>query len=265
MTRKIRLHDGEVVLDEKVVSNDIESKEIIRENKNKTNEFRNIFNFSFLNIKAQPKKTLLMLLLVLICVFSSFVLYANFKSNIDDNKTKTLETDFFLNFDETRIIVKNSDSSIITVEALENANVKRVLEIEKYDYITDVNYYRLGDYKWTLGGGLSEPDPNTGNVNFIDSSSIELIKQDKFMRSTSSLTENDLSSGRLPTSMLEMVVYSNDTTIIGTKELVLFKNSRKWGADAYLKYNVEIVGILKENTNQAYFSEELCKMMEISE
>ena len=85
------------------------------------------------------------------------------------------------------------------------------------------------------------------------------------MRSSSSLTEKDLAYGRLPKNMLEMVVYSNDSSLIGKKELVLFKNSRYWGDDSYLKYNVEIVGILQENTNQAYFSDEICKMMELSE
>ena len=264
MTRKIRLHDGEVALDEVVIKNNNEKTNIISKTNDDTKDVKKVFNFSYLNIKSQPKKTLLMLLLVLICVFSSFVLYANFKSNIDDNKTKTLETDFFLNFDETRLIVKKSDNSIITEEDLDKANVKKVKSIEKYDYITDVNYYRLGDYKWILAGGLGEPKPD-GSVNFIDSSSIKLMNNNKYIRSASSLNENDLASGRLPNNMLEMVIYSNDPDIIGKKELVLFKNTRKWGLDSYLKYNIEIVGVLKENTNQAYFSDDLCRVLEISE
>lgn len=265
ITRKIRLHDGEVVLDETVENIVQENNPIIKREEKESKEYKKIFNFTFLNIKSQPKKTILMILLIMICVFSSFLFYANFKANYDDNKTKTLESDFFLNFDDTRIIVKDSESQIISNEMLEKAKVKNVYQVEKYDYITDVNYYRYGDYELTLGGGLTDPDPNTGNSTFIDSSSIVLKNSNHFMRSTVSLTESDLKAGTLPKNMLEMVVYSNDLNIIGKTEKILFKNTRKWGDDAYLSYDVEIVGILKENTNQAYFSEQICKMLEISE
>jgi len=258
ITRKIRLHDGEVVLDEKVVSHNI-YEQVVRKKEVCINDGKKVLNFSFLNTKSQPKKTILMMLLVIICVFSSFLFYANFKANLDENKTKILESDFFLNFDDTRLIVRNIDSQIITNEMLEKANVKKVVSVEKYDYITDVNYFRLGDYKYDLKGGLTDESV------FIDSSAIVLVKSDKFMRSASSLNEKSLKAGKLPTGNLQMVVYSNDEKILGTTEKVLFKNSRKWGVDAYLTYDVEIVGILKDNTNQAYFSDDLCKIMELSE
>lgn len=263
ITRKIRLHDGEIVLDEKI--NDYEKSNITPiEKENTASVFKRVFNFSFLNIKSQPKKSILLLMLVIVLTISSFVFYANFKTNLDDNKTKELVNDFFLNFDETRLLVRHSESMIITDEILENANVDKVVSVEKYDAITDCNYYRNGrDYKYFLGGGLSEPDLS-GNVHFIDSSSIQLLNDNQFMRSGSSLTENMLSEGRLPSNNLEMVVYSDDSSLLNTTELVLFKNSRKWGDDAFYKYNVTIVGLLKEPTQQAYFSDDLCKMMQLS-
>ena len=263
ITRKIRLHDGEIVLDE--VVEQVDNIKVDNISKNEVNKYKQAFNFSLLNLKSQPKKTILVLLLTLICVLSSFVFYANFKANIDDNKTKELETDFFLNFDDTRLIVRNVSGEELTNERINEANVKYVKSVEKYDYITDVNYYRLGDYKWILGGGFGEPDPVTGEVPFFDSSSITLVDNTKFMRSAYSLNESDLLEGRLPTGRFEMVVYSDDPSIIGTKEVVLFLNRNSWGEDAYLKYTVEIVGILKERTKQAYFSDDLCMVMQFSQ
>lgn len=258
ITRKIRLHDGEIVLDEKV--NDFQLSNGIVNRKENNNILKNVLNFSFLNIKSQPKKSILLMMLIIVLCFSSFVFYANFKSNIDDNKTKELVDDFFLNYDDTRLIVRNSESLDITDEMLQKAMVENVISIEKYDAITDMNYYRINrDYKYFLGGGWDD----SGN-NFIDSSSIQILNSDHFMRSGSSLNDNDIKEGRLPTGKYEMVVFSNDSSILGTTELVLFKNSRKWGLDAYYKYNITIVGLLKEPTHQAYFSNDICDIMELN-
>ena len=264
ITRKIRLHDGEVVSDEVVKEQEttlsVESKNEI-ENK----EINNIFNFSFLNIKSQPKKGLLMLFLVFISTLSSFVFLANFKMNLDDNKTKELDDKIFTNLDDTRLLVRKNDSSIITDEILNEAMVDEVASVEKYDYITDCNYYRKGDYYTKLAGAWTDPDPNTGKSEFIDGSSIILEKHDKFMRSYYSLKESDLSVGRLPVNDYEMVVYSNDESILDTYEKVLFRNEKRWATGNYYQYDFKIVGLLKEPTNQAYFSDNICRMMEISQ
>ena len=57
INRKVRLHDGEVVLDEKyynLIENQLINKEMKPEK-----DYRKIFNFAFLNIKAQPNKRFL--------------------------------------------------------------------------------------------------------------------------------------------------------------------------------------------------------------
>ncbi|MBQ8293683.1 MAG: ATP-binding cassette domain-containing protein [Bacilli bacterium] len=263
ITRKVRLHDGEIVLDEKI--SEIERKEDVQEKEiKKEKTFVKMMNFSFLNLKSQPKKTLLLMLLTIVSVISSFIFVSNFKMNLDDNKTKALDDKIFINFDETRMLARKTDSSIITDEILQEAYVDNVVSVEKYDYITDVNYYREGDYKIKYAGGFTEPDLN-GNVSFIDSSSLLLVDHSHFMRSSYSLSLDDLSCGKLPTNELEMVVYSDDQSILDTEEIVLFRNARKWGEDTWYKYKVKIVGILKEATDQVYFSDYLCQMMELTQ
>ena len=200
---------------------------------------------------------------MLVTTLASFTFLANFKANLDENKTKRVESSLFTNLDETRMLVKKQDSRVITNDILEEARVDKVVAVEKYDYITDLNYYRPTDYKMKYGGGVVE-DSSTGQTTFIDSSSILLTDQTHFMRSSYGLSDADLQWGRLPNGDFEMVVYSEDDSILDTEELVLFRNDRKWGDDTWYQYKVKIVGILKEPTNQTYFSEKICQIMDLT-
>lgn len=265
ITRKIRLHDGEVALDETYkVSDCLVNK---TNSKDKEKELKKISNFSFLNIKSQPNKSVLLFLLVFICTLSTFIFYGNFKMNIDDHKTKNLDNSIFINMDDTRMLVKKTDSSIVNDEMFDEVMVKHVKSAEKYDYITDVNYYRDGDYQTVFAGGYV-PNPNdpTGMPPvFEDKSYIQLLNHNKYMRSYNTLSENMLKAGRLPTNDNEMVVYSNNLSILDTTEKVLFRNDRIQSIDNYYSFNVKVVGVLKENTSQAYFSENICKLMDLTQ
>ena len=266
ITRRVRLHDGEVVNDEIITINNPNKEYEVVEKNNIKDGFKKAFNFSFLNIKSQPKKSFLMILLIFITTLSSFVFLTNFKMNLDDSKTKVLSSDLFTNFDDTRLLVKKQDNSIITDEILQDCMIDHVDSIEKYDYIVDCNYYRPGDYRMKHTGGWPGlgPESQNGQTGFVDGSSIILENQDKFMRSYLSLEESDLAAGRLPTGDFEMVVYSEDLNVIGTQELVFFRHDKTFGADAYYQYDFTIVGVLKEKTKQAYFSEDICKVMELN-
>lgn len=260
ITRKVRLHDGEVVSDEKI--EEINLNEKVDTNKNEKNENKTIFNFSFLNVKAQPIKSFLLFLLIMLCTFASFVFLGNFKANLDDNKTKNLSNDIFINFDDTRLLVKRDDSAVITESDFSAMDSENIISIEKYDYITDINYYRPTDYKYVVDGEVKDPKQE---LDFIDRSFYVLEDHSHFMRSASSLTSDMLRVGRLPENDYEMVVYSSDDSILDTEELVMFHNEKKMGINVRYDYNVKIVGILKEPSNQAYFSEKLCKIMDLTQ
>ena len=83
------------------------------------------------------------------------------------------------------------------------------------------------------------------------------------MRSTTSLTTDMLSYGRLPENAYEMVVYAEDDSLLNTVETVMFNNQKKWNAGKMFKYEIKIVGILKEPTDQAYFHEKLCQVIDL--
>jgi len=261
VTRKIRLRDGEITSDEEVVQ--VEEKPVNPKSEREYCKIKRLMDFSFLSIKSQPKKSFLLLVLILFATIASFVFIANFKMNLDENKTKLLTDDLFINFDDTRLLARKADNTDFSRAELEALKVENVVSVERYDYITDINYYREGDYRWKYDGGfMDNPD---GPPIFIESSFIIIENRDKFMRSASSLSENMLACGKLPTNMLEMVVYSDDESILGSTETILFQNQREFGEDYWYRYDVQIVGILKEQTNQAYFSEQICKVLDMTQ
>lgn len=264
VTRKIRLRDGEITSDE--IVEQIVEKEVKAKEEKQYNKVKQLFEFSFLNIKSQPKKSILLIIFILFATLASFVFLSNFKMNIDDNKTKLLTNDLFTNFDDTRLIVRRKDNAAITQDEFSKIKIDNVVGIEQYDHITDMNYFREEDYRWRFDGGFQDSNQSGGGgASFVDSSSIILVNHDKFMRSASSLTLDMLSHGCLPTGKFEMVVYSDDPNILNTTEKVLFQNSKVFGIDTWYSYDVKIVGILKEPTKQAYFSETICKIMDMTQ
>lgn len=256
ITRRIRLHDGEVVSDDKLIEENKVTSILTKENELK--DLNKVINFSFLNLKAQPVRTLLLFLITLITVLASFIFMVNFKANINDAKTKTLDNEIFINFDDTRLLVRTFNQDIITNDLMEKAKVDKVVSVEKYDYVTDVNYFRSDSYKYIIENGyIDDMDPVT-----IDMSYYQLIDFSHFMRSSVSLDESMLAYGRLPEDPFEMVVYEKDDKLLNTVETVLFNDQQNWNTGKMHKYELKIVGILKEPTSQAYFSEKLCQVFD---
>lgn len=256
ITRRIRLHDGEVVSDDKLIEENKVTSILTKEKELK--DLNKVINFSFLNLKAQPVRTLLLFLITLITVLASFIFMVNFKANINDAKTKTLDNELFINFDDTRLLVRTFNQDIITSDLMKKAKVDKVVSVEKYDYVTDVNYFRSDSYKYVIENGyIDAMNPVT-----IDMSYYQLIDFSHFMRSAVSLDESMLAYGRLPEDPFEMVVYAKDDELLNTVETVLFNDQQNWNTGKMHKYELKIVGILKEPTSQAYFSEKLCQVFD---
>ena len=109
INRKIRLHDGEVVSDEIYDVIKTQEKEKININ---DNNLRKALNFSYLNIKSQPNKSLLMFLLVFICTLSSFIFYTNFafklKFTLDKRYVFTYNISIFYHLNSDTFIASTS-------------------------------------------------------------------------------------------------------------------------------------------------------------
>lgn len=287
ITRKVRLHDGEVVADDYVkneaveelaaVDVSIDTDDIIEENpdvenvvknsenKQLKNDSRNESNrsiawrFTLMNITTQPGRVFLFMLLLLMTAAASFLFLGQIYSNWDDIYTKEHIRTLFTNIDETRIVVRKPDDSPITGDDIKKLNkVKYVKMADPYDYANDINFYFIEgtDYTYLY---QAKDDPKGGKrLVFVD-----LKNKNKFMKSSSCLNAGDLAAGRLPESRNEVVVYSKDRKVLGTKQGCFFDSMSTWGFNEYYKTDVKIVGLLKKKTDQVYFSDEMCHMLSL--
>ena len=91
----------------------------------------------------------------------------NFKANLNDSKTKLLGTELFINFDDTRMLVRTFGNDSITDDVMKTAKVDKVESIEKYDSITDINYFRPTDYKYVIQNGyIDSMNPVTIDMSY---------------------------------------------------------------------------------------------------
>lgn len=271
VTRKIRLFDGEIAEDTLVnppikpidtsVGQKI-SKHIGKEKKEvKKDRLKVSWKFVKMNRKAQPLRNSLIFILLLAISFSYFVFFGEVCKNINDATSKYYNDAAFANGDTSRIVVRHEDGSAITADNLtEISNIKYVNEVEKYDGISDINFfYKEGeDYEWK-----HRMQENT-HTDLPSSSWVEFTDFSKFMKSSSCITKDDLSEGELPSAYNEVVMYSSNDSVLGETITFYFCNKNMWSDLQYVEIDMKVVGILKENTEQVYFTEDLSKTIGIN-
>lgn len=206
-----------------------------------------------MNRLAQPHRSLFILLFILISAMATLIFMGYFVSNIDDTKTKIPSYDAFLNVSDDRIIIKRLDGNQLEDTDYEKIlDISRVATIDKYDHAGDCNYFAVEDTdykkKYNVGAVTKQID-------------IEKLNFDKFLRSSYGLTDDDLSCGRLPENRYEIVIYSEDDSMLG-ETMDIYVSDIKWRNEYYAGAEFTIVGILKEETDQIYFSEKFITDMD---
>ena len=85
---------------------------------------------------------------------------------------------------------------------------------------------------------------------------VRLLDKSHFMKSSTAITGEDLSAGRLPKERNEIVLYTSDSRKLNSEITCYFSSDNLWkeGTSCYQK--LKIVGILKDNTKQVYFHPE---------
>lgn len=282
VTRKIRLHDGEVVsdtlqnqissendleeetnlgLDRKVEpSAKVNSGLVISNNRKVKSSQKIAWRFTRMNITTQPGRVMFYMLFLILTASVSFIFLGDILSNWDDTHTKNYESTFFLNPDDTRIVVKKQDNSTIADQDIEVFNkIKYVKMSDRYDYSNDINYhFTFGtDYEY-----LYEANDSPQSVASLKT--VDLINYTHFMKSSTCISQQDLSAGHLPEERNEVVIYSEDPSILGTLQPCYFSSVNAWSYNEYYATEVKIVGILKQNRNQIFFSKELCNMLSLA-
>lgn len=253
VTRKIRLFDGEVVedlrIDKKLYEdNDFQSDfgSEVHEEKEAYKTFGTARRFVHMNRLAQPHRSLFILIFIIISAMATLIFTGYFVSNIDDTKTKIPSYDAFFNVSDDRIMIKRLDGNQLDDGDYEKIlDISRVKTIDKFDHAGDCNYFAVEDTdykkKYNVGAVTRQVD-------------IEKLNFDKFLRSSYGLSDTDLSYGRLPESKYEIVLYDEDDSRLG-ETIDIYVSDIKWRNEYYAGAEFTVVGILKEETDQIYFSE----------
>lgn len=293
VTRKIRLHDGEVVAD--VLVNEQNDSERAREKEQevmratgkrvdvtaatKTKEWKRKQNhiariFARMNTQTQQSRAWLFRIFLFLTAVVSFVFIGELFANADDTKTKNYDRDIYYQKNDTRLSVRKKDGGAMTLKDVAKLKkIRNVVTADQYDYANDINYYvdKGKDYTYTYGTEntqsssdmLVEQDQSSTGVRSLyhDNKNVKFLHRNQFMHSSTCITTADLKKGRLPKKRNEIVLYESGKKKLNSEVEIYFTSSNIMGADAYYHSKFKVVGVLKEKTSQIYFAADLCHML----
>lgn len=285
VTRKIRLHDGRVVSDVSVnqeasgqdtqtaereteeakekLSEELKkagsSVRMRSEKEEKKRQNKVAAYFAGMNRRTQRGRAFLFTFFLFVVSTVSFLFIGELFQHADDTLTKEYSTSVFKKEDRERLVVKREDGKEITQEDIEKFNsLSNVVMADSCDYANDINYYMEEgeDYKYIYGIQKGVMGNEIKSVSFLN--------EKRFMLSTDCIAKEDLAEGRLPETRNEIVLYSADKKDLEKEILFYFQSRNSWGPNEYYCKEMTVVGLLKEETEQVYFSKELCNMLSLS-
>lgn len=278
VTRKVRLHDGSLILD--VSENtDTEQKSEMSENvdnnekttagkKSENNEERLRDRtigriFVRMNAVRQPEKIALFMGFFLAAAIVSFLFIGQLLMNADDIYTKEYSATSFARKDDKRISLRRKDQKFMTNKDIDRlTKMKHVVSVDQYDIVNDINYYfeEGKDYRQEYGYNRM----STSNEGWLyDSQNIEYVKKDQYMRSSSCLKKSDLAKGSLPKKIDEVVLYDRGKYKVGDTITFFYTSDVLWSStENYIQRKMKVSGLLKNKDKQVYFSPEICTMLQ---
>lgn len=278
VTRKVRLHDGSLILD--VSENmDTEQKPEMSENvdnnektsagkKSESNEERLRDHtigriFVRMNAVRQPEKIALFMGFFLAAAIVSFFFIGQLLMNADDIYTKEYSATSFARKDDKRISLRRKDQKFMTKKDIDRlTKMKHVVSVDQYDIVNDINYYfeEGKDYRQEYGyNRMSTSDEGW----MYDSQNVEYVKKDQYMRSSSCLKKSDLAKGSLPKKIDEVVLYDRGKYKVGDTITFFYTSDVLWSStENYIQRKMKVSGLLKNKDKQVYFSPEICTMLQ---
>lgn len=278
VTRKVRLHDGSLILD--VSENtDTEQKSEMSENvdnnekttagkKSENNEERLRDRtigriFVRMNAVRQPEKIALFMGFFLAAAIVSFLFIGQLLMNADDIYTKKYSATSFARKDDKRISIRRKDQKFMTKKDIDQlTKMKHVVSVDQYDIVNDVNYYfeEGKDYRQEYGYNRMSTS-NEGGL--YDSQNVEYVKKNQYMRSSSCLKKSDLVKGSLPKKIDEVVLYDRGKYKVGDTITFFYTSDVLWSStENYIQRKMKVSGLLKNKDKQVYFSPEICTMLQ---
>ena len=275
VTRKIRIHDGELISDVQmnkemtdevvVASENVPAKVTESEKKDKAgvkgwlenfkSQSKLAFFFARKNCMTLPGRSLLFTMFLLIVSVVSFLFIGQLFMNADDIFTKEYSQKGFYKANATRLVVKKEDGTTFTQEDMDLIkDLNHVIVVDSCDFANDINYYieEDRDYEYLRGRRIRGEG---------ESKVVSFLNESHFMMSTDCIDEGDLAAGRLPEARNEIVLYADDSSILGEERLCYFTAANIWDVNECYQTNLVVTVILKNPTEQVYFSKEFCNML----
>lgn len=290
VTRKVRLHDGSLILNvsenmdtdqksEVSENTDTDQKSEMSENvdnnektsdgkKSESNEERLRDRtigriFVRMNAVRQPEKIALFMGFFLAAAIVSFLFIGQLLMNADDIYTKKYSATSFARKDDKRISIRRKDQKFMTKKDIDQlTKMKHVVSVDQYDIVNDVNYYfeEGKDYRQEYGYNRMSTS-NEGGL--YDSQNVEYVKKDQYMRSSSCLKKSDLVKGSLPKKIDEVVLYDRGKYKVGDTITFFYTSDVLWSStENYIQRKMKVSGLLKNKDKQVYFSPEICTMLQ---
>lgn len=255
-THFIRIYNGNLTAYEEVKPCPQSAVEEVK--KKKTNYF-----LLFLTaIKNQISRLTAKVLFYSVFVASLVFVLALFASNIDDSSTKILSRATFNNINQNEVLVMRKDRAILNEDDLsELRELNHVTGTQLYGLSTEMNYYYREDIDYENRLIITRvPDPlGDGYIETTDYV-FNTLKEDMYIKSWQGMIdESDLKEGKLPEAYQDIVVYGDYQ--IGDQVLVYFNDPVLQGSP-YFQLKFEVVGLLKEKNDDAYFSPLFLKAMD---
>lgn len=302
VTRKVRLHDGSLILDvsenmdtdqksevsgntdtdrkSEVSENmDTEQKPEMSENvdnnektsagkKSESNEERLHDHtigriFVRMNAVRQPEKIALFMGFFLAAAIVSFLFIGQLLMNADDIYTKEYSATSFARKDDKRISLRRKDQKFMTKKDIDRlTKMKHVVSVDQYDIVNDVNYYFEEGKDYRQEYGYNRMSTSDEGWMY-DSQNVEYVKKDQYMRSSSCLKKSDLAKGSLPKKIDEVVLYDRGKYKVGDTITFFYTSDVLWSStENYIQRKMKVSGLLKNKDKQVYFSPEICTMLQ---
>lgn len=302
VTRKVRLHDGSLILDvsenmdtdqkSEVSENmDTDQKPEVSENTDtdqKSEMSENVDNnektsdgkksesneerlrdrtigriFVRMNAVRQPEKIALFMGFFLAAAIVSFLFIGQLLMNADDIYTKKYSATSFARKDDKRISIRRKDQKFMTKKDIDRlTKMKHVVSVDQYDIVNDVNYYFEEGKDYRQEYGYNRMS-TSNEGGLYDSQNVEYVKKDQYMRSSSCLKKSDLVKGSLPKKIDEVVLYDRGKYKVGDTITFFYTSDVLWSStENYIQRKMKVNGLLKNKDKQVYFSPEICTMLQ---
>ena len=263
VTRKVRLHDGSLILDvsENMDTNqksevsenmDTDQKSEVSENMD-TDQKSEVSENTDTDQKSEMSEN----------VDNNEKTSDGKKSDADDIYTKKYSATSFARKDDKRISIRRKDQKFMTKKDIDQlTKMKHVVSVDQYDIVNDVNYYfeEGKDYRQEYGYNRMSTS-NEGGL--YDSQNVEYVKKDQYMRSSSCLKKSDLVKGSLPKKIDEVVLYDRGKYKVGDTITFFYTSDVLWSStENYIQRKMKVSGLLKNKDKQVYFSPEICTMLQ---